>query len=273
MAVNFFGLSGALGVLPTRYSELILERLHARDATLRDFLDIFNHRLISLLYRAWEKYRFPIAYERSGEDPVSGYLLALIGLGMPALRGRQVISDQALIGYEGLLAQFPRSATAFRQILTDYFGVLAEVEPFAGCWRPLDSGSQTMLEGGFSRSEQLGAGVVMGDEVWDQQSLVRLRLGPMPLATYNSFLPGGDAHEPLRAWARFFCGEDVDVEVQLVLQREEAPRCSLDSPENPEPGFSVNGAASQAPRLGWVSWLFTRPLDRDPDETVMRLWE
>jgi len=26
------------------------------------------------------------------------------------------------------------------------------------------------------------------------------------------------------------------------------------------------------PRLGWFSWMFTRPLDRDPDETVLRLW-
>ena len=35
-----------------------------RNQGLREFLDIFNHRLISFFYRAWEKYRFPIAYER-----------------------------------------------------------------------------------------------------------------------------------------------------------------------------------------------------------------
>src|SRR5579872_5836244 len=75
MTVNFFGLDGALGVLPTRYTELIAERLAARDTTLRDFLDIFNHRMISLLYRAWEKYRFPVAYERGGDDAFTGYML------------------------------------------------------------------------------------------------------------------------------------------------------------------------------------------------------
>ena len=42
-----------------------------RPPRLRDFLDIFNHRLISLFYRAWEKYRFPIAYERRDEDTFS----------------------------------------------------------------------------------------------------------------------------------------------------------------------------------------------------------
>src|SRR5580693_4117999 len=97
MTVNFFGLDGALGVLPTRYTELIAERLAARDTTLRDFLDIFNHRMISLLYRAWEKYRFPVAYERGGEDAFTDYMLDLIGLGTRGLRGRQAIPDQILI--------------------------------------------------------------------------------------------------------------------------------------------------------------------------------
>ncbi len=103
--------------------------------------------------------------------------------------------------------------------------------------------------------------MVLGDVVWDQQTVVRVRLGPLPLATYKSFLPDGDAHQPLRSVCRFFCGEDTDVEVQLILKREEAPRFSLD-PKSALPT-----------RLGWVSWMAQRPLERDPDETILRLWE
>ena len=262
MTVNFFGLDGPLGVLPTRYTELILERLYVKDATLRDFLDIFNHRMISLLYRAWEKYRFPVAYERGGGDPFTErYLLGLIGLGTRGLENRQAVPDQALICYEGLLAQFPRSATAFRGMLSHYFRVPVEVQPFAGSWRPLGPGSRTRLQGGFSKSESLGVGMVLGDEVWDQQSVVRVRLGPMSIGEYSRFLPGGSAHEPLKAMARFFCGEDLDVEAQLILKREQAPR------------FGLDAAGAEPPRLGWLGWIFTRTLDRDPDETVFRLWD
>jgi type VI secretion system protein ImpH len=261
MTVNFFGLTGPSGVLPTRYTELLLERVYARDTTLRDFLDIFNHRLVSLLYRAWEKYRFPVAYERGGKDPFKGYLLDLIGLGTRGLQNRMAVPDQALICYEGLLAQYPRSAQAFRQMLSDYFEVPVEVSPFAGSWRPLDAGSRTCFLDGRSRSEQLGVGIVLGDEVWDQQSVVRVRLGPMTLAQYQDFLPGGSAHEPLKALSRFFCGDDLDVEAQLILKREEAPRFSL-------------GAEGVPPaKLGWVCWMFSKPLGRDPDETVMYLWK
>ena len=261
MTVNFFGLVGPLGVMPTRYTELIIERMYARDATLRDFLDIFNHRLISLMYRAWEKCRFPVAYERGAEDRFTGYLLDLIGLGTPGLRNRQAIPDQSLISFEGLLAQYPRSATAFRLMLANYFEVPVEVRPFSGTWRPLDSGSRTCLTDGRSRSEQLGIGIVLGDEVWDQESVVRVRLGPMSLGQYKDFLPDGSAYQPLKSMARFFCGDDLDVEVQLILKREDAPRFTLESEHAPPP------------RLGWISWMFTGPLDRDPDETILRLWD
>jgi type VI secretion system protein ImpH len=260
MTVNFFGLVGPMGTLPTRYSELVNDRLAARDSTLRDFLDIFNHRLISLLYRAWEKYRFPVAYGRGGTDPIQGYLLNLIGLGSEGLRDRQPFPDQALIGYEGLLAQFPRSASALCQILRHYFDIPVELEPFAGGWRPLEPDSRTSLESQRTPSEQLGVGFVLGDEVWDQQTVVRLRLGPMPLAQFKGFLPDGDAYESLRCLCRFFCGEDLDVEAQLILLRGDTPRFGLD----------IDGA--QPPRLGWLSWSFSEPLSRDPDETLLRLW-
>lgn len=261
MTVNFFGVVGPSGMLPTRYTELVLERQYARDSTLRDFFDIFNHRMTSLLYRAWEKYRFPVAYERSGKDDFTGYLLDLIGMGTAGLQNRMAVPDQALICYEGLLAQFPRSAGAFCHMLEDYFEVPVEVEPFAGTWRTLDAGSRTQFAGGSSKSEQLGVGIVLGDEVWDQQSVVRVRLGPMSLAQYREFLPGGAAHEPLKALSRFFCGDDLDVEAQLILKREEAPRLSLDAEGVPQAS------------LGWICWMYTKPLDRDPDETVMYLWK
>jgi type VI secretion system protein ImpH len=261
MTVNFFGLDGPAGILPTAFIELVIKRQYARDNTLRDFLDIFNHRMISLLYRAWEKYRFPVTYERSRDDPFTGYLLALIGLGTPGLAGRQAVPDQALICYQGLLGQYPRSAASFRAMLSHYFQVKVEVHPFAGSWRPLGPGSRTCLQGGFSKSESLGVGMVLGDEIWDQQSVVRVRLGPMAIEEYRQFLPNGGAYESLKALARFFCGDDLDVEVQLVLKREAAPRFGLDAP------------GADPPRLGWLGWIFTRPLDRDPDETVFRLWE
>lgn len=261
LLIQFFGLIGPLGVLPTWYTEYLLARLRARDATLRDFLDLFHHRILSLFYRAWERYRFAVPYERGEPESFTQHLFELIGLGTPGLRGRQAIEDQSLLYYAGLWAQQPRSAGAFEQILADYFDIPVSVEPFAGAWRSLDPSSWSLLDEEQSTSRQLGVGVILGDEVWDAQSVLLVRLGPLTIEQYCAFLPSGRAYAPLWTIARLFCGDDVDVEVRLVLRRQETPLCELGVSEEPER------------RLGWTTWLLTRPPDRDPDDTVLRLWD
>jgi type VI secretion system protein ImpH len=259
LTVNFMGLTGPLGVLPNPYTSLIIERLRASDYSMRDFLDIFNHRIISLFYRAWRKYRFDVACEQGERDLFSRHLLSLLGLGTEGLQDRQNVSDDALIYYAGLLAQRPRSSQALRQILSDYFEVPVEIEQFAGGWYRLDRETQCQLAQGNSASEELGFGAVVGDEVWNQQSRVRIVLGPLPLERYADFLPHGSSFETLRSWVRFFSNDEWDFEVKLILEREQVPACTLGAE-------GVSG-----PQLGWVSWVKSKPFSRDPDDTVLGL--
>jgi type VI secretion system protein ImpH len=259
MKVNFMGITGPMGVLPYSYTELILERNRAKDHTLESFFDIFNHRAISLFYRGWEKYRFPVTYGVEGRDLFSQHLLDLIGLGTPGLQDRQPLPDQALLHYAGLLGLQSRSAAGLQQMIADYFDVPVEVEQFAGAWYPLAPDTQCCMDEYDSDSQQLGGGAVVGDQVWDQQSRIRLRLGPLTMEQYREFLPEGSGFEPLRAFTRFFSNEEFDFELQLILKREEAPA--------PEIGLEGDSAM----RLGWVSWLKSSAMQRDPDETILNL--
>lgn len=259
MRLNFFGMTGPQGVLPLYYTQLVSERTRARDFALREFLDIFNHRAISLFYRAWEKYRFTIEYERGGRDRFSHHLLDFVGLGTAGLQDRQQVADQSLMYYAGLLHQKPRSAAALRQLLEDYFEVPVQVEQFAGAWRRLTTEMQCCLEREPSDSERVAIGAVVGDEIWDEQSRVRITLGPLVLEQYLDFLPTGAAYEPLRALTRFFSGNEFDFEVKLVLRRQEVPPCELGRED------------AEAPLLGWVSWAKSAPLHRDPGDAVLEL--
>lgn len=258
LIVNFMGLFGPMGALPLYYSELIRERLRARDTTMAAFFNIFNHRMISLFYQAWEKYRFTIAYERGERDKFSHHLLDLIGLGTPGLQNRQAVLDDSLLFYSGLFALHSRSAAGLRQILADYFDVPVEVEQFVGAWYPLAAADQCRLDN-LQLSEQVGVGVVVGDEIWDQNSGVRIRLGPLDLQQYLDFLPEGTAYQPLRALTRFFSGDEIDFEVQLVLKREQVPLCEL------------TDAVTGSRQLGWTTWIKSAPVARDPAETILRI--
>jgi type VI secretion system protein ImpH len=259
MMVNFMGLIGPEGVLPNPYTSLIIERQREGDTSLRDFLDIFNHRIISLFYRAWRKYRFDVACERGERDLFSRHLLSLLGLGTDGMRDRQQVSDDSLVYYAGLLSQHPRSAQALQQILSDYFDVPVAIEQFSGGWYRLDPETQCRLAEGNDDSGELGFGAVVGDEMWSQQSRVRIVLGPLTLARYSDFLPDGNSYQPLRSWVQFFSNDEWDFEVKLILEREQVPACTL----------GAEGVS--APQLGWVSWVKTAPLNRDPGDTVLAL--
>jgi len=258
MTVNFMGLTGPQGVLPYAYTELVLERLRAKDEALQSFLDIFHHRVISLFYRAWEKYRFPASYSR-GDDVFTHHLLDFIGLGTAGLQERQSVPDGALVHFAALLGVQARSAEALEQILNGYFNVPVEVEQFAGAWYRLDASAQCSMTDEPTDSQKVGGGVVVGDEIWDQQSRIRLRIGPLTMPQYNSFLPGGAACQPLKDLVRFFSNDELDFEVMLILKRDEAPRCE------------VGAEDGSGPRLGWISWLKSVPLDHDPGDAILKL--
>jgi type VI secretion system protein ImpH len=259
MRVNFFGLTGAQGVLPHVFTLLAQDRLRSRDAALVDFLDIFHHRLLSLFYQAWRKYRFTVAREDASDDHLSDHLLDLIGLGLTAARDRQDVADEALVYRAGLLAPQPRGAASLQQLLEDYFRVPVEVEQFVGGWHGLDVRDRCAVGAAEDAGNVLG-GAVVGDEIWDAQARVRIRLGPLERNQFDAFLPGGAAHRELTALLRFFSHDQFEFDAQLVLAADDVPGIRFDDADTSAP-----------PRLGWSTWIRNAPRMRDADETVLTL--
>jgi type VI secretion system protein ImpH len=262
MTVAFLGLTGVQGVLPHHYTEYILARAQSKDFTLAAFFDLFNHRIVSLFYRAWEKHRFPARFQlaevKQETDDITHYLFDWIGMGTAGLSGRMATRDDALLRYAGLLGQRPASAISLAAILRDYFGVPVEIEEFVGAWYALSEDDQCDLAG-ESLSNELGQGAIAGDAVWDQQAGFRVRLGPLPLARFLSFLPGSKAVGELHDLARFYIGPILQFDLQLVLRAHEVPWCRLGD-ESPS-----------GPRLGWCGWLKTEVFSEDADDAVFAI--
>lgn len=255
MFVNFMGMGGPLGVLPAHYTELMIERARYRDTAMWAFLDIFTHRAVSLFFRAWEKYRFPIQYER-GKDDFTEYLFDFAGLGTKGLRGRMSLEDESLLPYAGLIGQKPHSAAALQQIISDYFEIPAEIVQFFGQWLELENENITRLGTANSR---LGETTIVGTRVWEQQAKFRFRLGPLPFKQFQAFLPNGTASKPFQSIARFMVGLELDYDAQLILQAKDVPGCILTT------------RARRRPMLGWSSWLKTKPFTEDDEQVILRM--
>lgn len=263
MVVNFMGAVGPQGVLPHDYTRLVALRRREKDGATGDFLDLFHHRILSLFYRAWRRYRFELDWEdrkradAPPEDRFTRHLLDLVGIDPGVWNSEAGLDGDTLAGYAGLFGQQQRSAVALEQLIADHFEVSAEVEQFLGGWYRLGVDDQCAV-GEEAMSSRLGGGAVVGDEVWDQQARVRIRLGPMDRRRFDAFLPSGDAHERLRALVRLFSHDQYEVEVQLVLREEEVP------------GF-VLGDDDVSQPLGWCTWVRTKEFGRHADDTILQL--
>jgi type VI secretion system protein ImpH len=250
MTVNLIALAGVMGPLPPAVSELVIERAWHKDTAFADFLDLFHHRLVSLLWRA-RKRRRPTLELAPARNAYARCGLALLGLGTGGLAGRMGVPDRSLLVYAGLAAQRPRSAVGLRVLLADHFEVPVAVRPFAGRWLEAADDERTRL-GLAGRLAAGGDGALLGARVWDQGAGFSLHFGPLSLHQFLDFLPPGCGFKALTELVRFWAGRQLAWTVRLALKAAEVPECRL-------------GVGS---RLGWTSWLQTREAVADGQVVV-----
>ena len=161
------------------------------------FYDMFHHRLISLFYLAWKKYRFPENYLSGAKDRLSRHLFSLIGLGTPGLSGRMGLPEESLLFYSGLLSRTVPSALAIEATVEYLSGVRAWVEQFINRMLPLGVEDQTQVGAANSR---LGEDTVCGSFVWENQTKFRVNLGPMHYRQFLDFIPTGKLLRRSSGW-------------------------------------------------------------------------
>ena len=252
MLVTFMGLTGPAGAMPVHYTRELLNRIHLKDRVLKEFFDLFNHRSISFYFRAWEKYRFYMGYERSrrektGDDTFTVALKSLAGLGTKGLKQRTTVSDDVYTYYAGHFSHHPRNAIGLQQILTDYFDMRIKVKAFNGDFVNLPREQQTRLP--FSDGEgwqfnRLGHNTTLSSRAYNSQQRFRISVGPITQEQFNEFLPGTSALQVLKDIVRMYVGPEMSFDVQLVLQSEENVGTNLYEDTLHEPS-----------RLGWNTWL------------------
>jgi type VI secretion system protein ImpH len=251
--VRFFGLLGPNGPLPLHLTEHARDRLlHSNDPTFVRFLDILHHRFLLLFYRTWAQAQPTVSLDRPREDRFSIYIGSLIGLAGEKVRRRDTIDDFAKLYFSGLLSRHTRNRDGLAAVLEGFFKVPSVVEEFSGHWMRLPAGDLTRL-GNMSEGSRIGIGAVLGARMWDRQHKIRVRLGPMTLAQYERFLPGGLAAKRLVHWLKQYLGLELEWDARLVLQRDEVPPLRL----------------GHYGRLGWTTWVGTKMHKTDPNKLIL----
>jgi len=257
----FMGLLGVAGTLPFHYTEQLAHReLYQKDAGPRAFMDIFQHRAVSLFYEAWRKHRMPMRFEADRRQQYLPLVLALAGLGHKGLRDRMGgaqggVADESMAFFAGALQQRTRSPRQLQQMLQTYLGVPVVVEQFVGRWYDLPAAQGLRLGGsaaGQGAPALLGRTSSLGERVWQRDLCLRLVLGPINHSRFLRFLPGGAGARALRELLTLHSGVSFEYEVNLRLRQEDVQSSTLDSRRPPAMG-----------RLGWDTFLQTHPANDD----------
>ncbi|RZU29764.1 type VI secretion system baseplate subunit TssG [Edaphobacter modestus] len=275
LVVNLYSLAGGASPLPDWVAELLQAQARNRDHALRDFFDIFHHRLLSLLYRVHLHHRSwlePIQPQnaqtgadvpttRRSRNKMSQYLLAFSGLGLQELQNRLSIPDEELLPYAGLFWQRPRSLVGLERILEHALEIPVASRSLLGSWNRIEPEDRTRLGVRCSskrrslplrsRNNALGRTLVLGTRTWNPQGRFDLILGPLSFAEFQKLLPGGPTNRRLIALVHFYAGDVLEVHTHLRLSAADVPVSRL--------GRS---------RLGWTSWLKTRHLTQAPTVTL-----
>ncbi|WP_132624926.1 type VI secretion system baseplate subunit TssG [Pseudomonas aeruginosa] len=209
LSTPVFGLGGPDGPLPYAYQEWLQQRARQKDHAPAEFLDLFQHRLLSLLYRVLRKHRVALGFAVPAATPVQAQLRALSGLLPKALQERLALPDSAVLARTALFAGGQ------------------------GAWKEIPAASRSRLQRG-GRNLRLGRDAIAGTRTWDEHAGIALSLGPLDAREAARFFPDGDAHGQLASLAALYFGPDLDCRLSLLvsggaplrLERGAPPRLS-----------------------------------------------
>jgi type VI secretion system protein ImpH len=246
---TFMGLYGVDAAVPSHMIDEIVLREEGHEAVVA-FLDQFNHRYVTLLYRAWKKYRYPESFRAGGSDAHSRNLLCLAGFGWGDKPQRAGLPDSRMLALLGLLIQHTRTPEGLAGVIALAVpGVEVRVDEFfpavtrAGQPRPLTSMGHAAISEDRAR-RGLGGGYVLGRRLAYRSRAVRVTLRPVDARQAHDLLPGAWLHRELMAFLQLYVGVKADVHLRMEVSSRLAP----------EPAIGPT-STGPAPRLGWTTVL------------------
>jgi len=253
------GLLGPEGPMPLHLTRWVLDRLSQRwftgsdalqtsDTTFVDFVNILQHRMIALYYRAWADAHPAVQVERGVGGRVRAMLEAMSGIGLPGTQDPEL--DMVRLRQAGALASQVDGPERLTLFLAQAFKVPVQIKEFIAAWITIPAALQSRVGKAYA---VLGRGATIGPRVFGRQSRIELRVGPLGYDDFKAFLPGGRRLDLFKKAVRDMIGETLDVDLRIVLAREAVPPPRIGTVQ-----------------LGRTAWL-ARPAERgDADEMRLR---
>lgn len=217
ITLNFLGLFGAASPLPSHYCEMVLENVD-EDGALRDFLNLFNHRIQALLYPIWKRYRYHIHFQYDLRDVFSKYMLSFLGLYSESQQRHSKLNLQKLLPYVGLLSMRQKSAGTLVSILRHYLE--HDKVEIVQCLRSIETIPQWQYNQLGMQNCELGSSFLLGTSIETKGSKFGILLRSLPFSALYHYSLLGEKSAELRELVDLALNEPLRYELTLEIEKE-----------------------------------------------------
>jgi type VI secretion system protein ImpH len=243
MTTTFLGLTGAASPLATVFAEDVLRAEAAEETSLRGFYDLFHHRLVSLFYRTWKKYRFTAGFRTDVSDQFSRRMLSFVGIDPAGAVPQRGLGPLDVLALAPIVATRTRPARTLQIVLERVLpNTRIAVDPFV--LRRVQIGEDDRCLIG-KQNNVLNVNFVIGKSVADRSGRFRVVVGPVDYARFEGLMPGGKMHVRLRDVILQFAPAHLEPELELVLSTDDAPRFQLGTEKGGRLGVTTHLAVKQ----------------------------
>ena len=245
LETTFLGMSGAQSPLPAYLLEQLLTE--GESGLRKPFLDFFNHRLITLIYQIWRKYRYFIRFRADASDDFSTQVFALVGLADGRLRGETPINWCKMLAYSGMLAGRSRSPQVVAGIIAHCFDLeQVTIRQWEVRYVRIPEDQKMRLG---KNNTSLGKDSTIGKQVKDCMGKFVICIHDLSLIRFQDFLPVGKDHQPLIKLVEFTLREQMAFDLELGLKEDAAPPMQLSSSHGASLGWSTFTGHKQHHRI------------------------
>lgn len=222
---TFLGLYGTVSPLATYFSEDVLRAELEDETSLRAFYDLFHHRLLSLFYRAWKKYRPHVGFRDDANDATTRRLLAYVGNDAQNHDPSPAVDPLLKLALAPLFSLRTRSERTLNLALQRALpGLQVRIESFVERYAVIPVPERTRLG---IHNTTLGVDLTIGRRVKDRSGRIRVVIGPVTYQHYEDYMPGGRNYAKLSRMLSHLTGDAVETELEVQLAESDAPGVQL----------------------------------------------
>jgi type VI secretion system protein ImpH len=251
--VYFFGLLGIQGPMPLEFTSYVFRRSRSHyDNTWRRFLDIINHRFLTLFYRAYSTYQQCMSFDRPEDDYIGNVIKALAGISPGSVTAGDTkprrFSDRCESIAQSYAQHFSfqlKNRYGLLDVLRGIFDYHIELVEFVIDYYDIPHYRRAVL--GNKKTSVLGHNIQIGRSMINMTGHFEIRIGPVSFDQYNDFMMGYSGFDLLAEAVNLYLDRPLAYSIVFFIIGDTIPTAQL--------GFDFENETREAARLGYTGWL------------------